>query len=92
MNPPSCRLQLKVTPAARRNEIVGERDGMIVIKLQAPPTDGRANTALIALLAKRLDIAKGAIALRAGASARRKIVAIQGLAIDEVRRRLLGTT
>lgn len=90
MDAPTCRLSLKVTPGARRNEIVGETDGVIRIKLRAPATDGRANAALLALLKKSLGVAKQDLRLLSGAGARRKIVGIHGLAIDEARRRLLG--
>jgi len=87
---PSCRLSLKVTPGARQDEIVGETDDVIRIKLHAPPADGRANAALLELLARRLGVAKRDVRLITGAAARRKIVGIHGLAIDEARRRLLG--
>lgn len=91
MKPLSCRLSLKVTPGSRCNEVLGEQDGAVRIKLRAPPADGRANAALLALLAEKLQVAKADLCLVSGAGTRRKIVAIQGLAIDEARRRLLGT-
>lgn len=91
MEPPSCRLSLKVTPGARHDKIVGETDGAIRIRLHAPPTDGRANAALLKLLAGKLGIPKNDVRLITGAAARKKIVGIHGLAIDEARRRLLGT-
>lgn len=77
------RLKLKVQPKARRNAIDGpmpEAEGGEVLKVAvtAPPEDGKANQAVIALLAKALGVAKAAISVVAGATDRRKLVEIRG--------------
>ena len=77
------RLKLKVQPKARRNAIDGamaDAEGGAVLKLAvtAPPEDGKANQAVIALLAKELGVAKAAISVVAGATDRRKLVEIRG--------------
>ncbi len=77
------RLRLKVAPKARRNEIGGwldEPDGAKSLKIAvtAAPEDGKANAAVIALLAKEWGVAKSAISVVAGATDRRKIVEIRG--------------
>ncbi len=51
-----CTLSVKVHPGARRNAVTGVLDGSLKISLTTPPTDGRANAALIALLVELLDI------------------------------------
>ncbi len=79
----SVRLRLKVTPKARRNAIGGtqpEADGGLALKVavNAPPEDGKANAAVIALLAKEFGVAKTAISVVSGATDRRKLVEIRG--------------
>ena len=77
------RLRLRVQPRARRNRIDGlaaEADGGVALKVAVTeaPEDGRANAAVIALLAKALDRPKSAFAVMAGAADRRKIIHLQG--------------
>jgi len=91
MATPVCRLSLKITPGAPRDEVLGELGDAVRIKLRAPPVDGRANEALVRFLADRLGLHASAIRLAAGASARRKVVEITGLALDEARRRVLAS-
>ena len=77
------RLRLKVAPKARRNEIGGwldEPDGGKALKVAvtAAPEDGKANAAVVALLAKEWGVAKSAISVVTGATDRRKVVEIRG--------------
>jgi uncharacterized protein (TIGR00251 family) len=77
------RLRLKVAPKAKRNGIGGwldEPDGSKALKVAVTvaPEDGKANAAVIALLAKEWGVAKSAISVVAGATDRRKIVEIRG--------------
>lgn len=60
----------------------------IKVRLQAPPIDGRANAALIDLLAHRLDVARGAIEIVSGETARRKIVHVAGITVEQALSRL----
>jgi uncharacterized protein YggU (UPF0235/DUF167 family) len=61
------------------------------VKLAAAPVDGAANDALVALLAKSLDLPKRAIRLVSGERSRTKRIEIDGLTLDDVTRRLGGT-
>ena len=70
-------------PKARRNAILGiqpETEGGNALKVAvgAPPEDGRANAAVIALLADQLGVAKSAVSVVSGATDRRKLVEIRG--------------
>jgi uncharacterized protein (TIGR00251 family) len=85
-----ARLAVRVQPRARRDEIVGERDGVVLIRVTAPPVEGKANAAVCRLLANRLGLARGKVAVVRGASARNKVVEIEGLEADEARRTLSG--
>lgn len=77
-------LTLHVQPGASRTEAVGLHGDALKIRLAAPPVDGRANECLLAWLAAQLGVAKSAASLRAGASARRKVVAIAGVSAAQV--------
>lgn len=76
------RLRLKVRPQARRagiDGVVPDRDGeALSVSVTAAPEDGKANAAVIALLASALGVAKSAISVTQGAAARRKTVHVAG--------------
>ena len=77
------RVRLRVQPRARRIKVDGqivEADGGVALKVAVTeaPEDGRANAAVIALLAKALDLPKSAFAVVSGAADRRKIIHLQG--------------
>lgn len=70
---------VRVIPRASKNEIVGELDGAVKIRIKAPPIDGAANAELIAFLAKELKVPKRSIDVASGASSRSKTIRISGL-------------
>lgn len=65
-------LEIKVIPNASRNEIAGWQDGILKIKVQSPPEDGKANAAVLALLVKAMGCRKSEISLRSGEKSRKK--------------------
>lgn len=69
-------IQVRVKPNARVSELVEEADGTWSARVQAPPVDGRANEALIALVARRFGCPKSAVSIRRGATGRIKLVTI----------------
>ncbi|HNR31721.1 MAG TPA: DUF167 domain-containing protein [Candidatus Hydrogenedentes bacterium] len=77
-------VRVRVRPRAARNEVTRGPDGGLYVALTAAPKEGEANAALLAFLAKRLDVAKSRITLTAGAKARSKTVRIDGIAIEEI--------
>lgn len=79
-----------VIPRAKKNEIVGRMGNAIKVRLTAPPVEGKANEALIAFLAEKLDVRKSAIEIVAGLTSRDKMVCVLGLSPDEVNKRLLA--
>ena len=84
-----ARLEVKVTPRARRNKIAGLFQGrMISVKVTAPPVDGRANDQLIDFLAEQLGISPDDIEIIRGHTTRHKVLEINGLSEDEIMRRL----
>jgi len=82
-------LAIRVQPRAKRTEVAGERAGAVVIRVSAPPVDGKANEAVCRLIADRLGVPKSAVRIVRGESARDKVVRIDGLSADEAREALL---
>jgi hypothetical protein len=89
--PDGCTLTLRVHPGARHNAITGTHDGALKISLTTPPTDGRANEALIAFLAERLNLPRTRINLIQGQTSRSKTVRITGLSAPEAEALLTPT-
>jgi uncharacterized protein len=87
---PAATLALHVVPRAARTEVVGRHGDAVKIRLAAPPVDGAANEELVRFLAERLGVARGAVTIKAGASGRRKSVAIAGVTTERALRVLLG--
>jgi uncharacterized protein len=72
-----CCLTLHIQPGAKKTEICGEHGDALKIRLAAPPVDGKANTALLAFLAKHLGLPKAAVRLKSGDTNRHKRVEIE---------------
>jgi uncharacterized protein len=87
--PNGCTLSVRVHPGAKRNAITGTHADALKISLTTPPTDGRANQALIALLAERLNIPRASIELLAGHTSRSKTLRLTGITPAEAEARLL---
>jgi uncharacterized protein (TIGR00251 family) len=82
------RLTVVVAPNASRNEIVGRHGDGWKARVAVPPERGRANAALVELISAALGIPRERVSVVAGHTARRKIVAVEGLQGNEVERRL----
>jgi uncharacterized protein len=70
-------LQVKVKPRARTSSLVQAPDGTWLARLKSPPVDGKANEELVALVAEHFRCRKSAVAIKAGASGRTKLVKIE---------------
>ncbi|HEU4979166.1 MAG TPA: DUF167 domain-containing protein [Solirubrobacteraceae bacterium] len=66
------RLRVRVTPRAARDELAGVRDGVVLVRVTAPPADGRANEAVCRLLARSLGVPPSRVSVVRGHSAREK--------------------
>ena len=80
-----CEIAVRLQPRARANEIVGEHDGAVVVRVTAPPVDGRANDALCRLIAKRARVGVRSVSVVRGAGARKKVVRVEGIELEELR-------
>jgi uncharacterized protein (TIGR00251 family) len=83
-----CEIVVRLTPRAARDEITGWEGAVLRVRVTAPPVEGRANQALVKLLAKALSVPKGSVRIAGGERARDKRVAIEGLDAGTVRSRL----
>ena len=86
----STRVRLRVSPGARRCELVGRHGDGWKVRVTAPPEDGRANDALLELLAKRLDLPRRSLSIVSGHTSREKVVRLEGIGRAESERRLEG--
>jgi uncharacterized protein (TIGR00251 family) len=81
-------LRVRVTPRAGRDALGGEREGVLLVRLQAPPVDGAANAALARLLGRTLGVPPSAVRVLHGETGRQKLVAVAGLDAATARERL----
>ena len=78
-------MHVHVQPRASRSEVVGTHGAALKVRLLAPPVDGAANDALVALLAKELGVPRRDVRIVQGATSRAKVVEIEGTTADAVR-------
>ena len=84
-------LVVHVVPRARRTEVSGWHGDAIKIRVAAAPMEGAANAELIRFVAQRVGVPRGAVSIASGTTARRKTVAVEGVAADALARALLRT-
>ena len=95
------RISIRLQPRASRDEVAGweesgkpsqsknnEIDLVLRVRVRAAPVGGAANTSLIQLLAKKLGVAKSRVSLVSGATARNKVVEIEGISTSEAKKNL----
>ena len=80
-------ITVRVIPRSSKNSLEWEQ-GTLKVRITAPPVDGAANEALIALLADRLGVPRRAISIVRGARGRQKVVEIVGMTQEEVERKM----
>ena len=83
---------MRVSPGARRAEIAGRHGDAWKLRVPAPPEDGRANDAVVALLASTVAVPREAVAVVSGHTSRDKIVELDGLSPAVAERRLSSAT
>lgn len=82
---------MRVQPGASRDELIGWlEDGTLKVRVAAPAREGMANARLERFLASVLGVPASAVAVVHGRRSRLKLVKIDGLSMDDVRRRVGG--
>ena len=84
----TSRLALRVSPGSRTNAVVGRHGDAWKVRVSAPPEGGKANAAVVELLADILGVPARTISVVSGHGARDKLVELAGIAPDEIERRL----
>jgi uncharacterized protein (TIGR00251 family) len=82
---PAAELRVRVQPRAAADEITGFRDGMLIVRVTAPPADGKANAAVRKLVARRLRLGVTRVELVRGHAAREKVLRVHGLSDEGLR-------
>jgi uncharacterized protein YggU (UPF0235/DUF167 family) len=85
---PTTRLRLRVSPGASRSEIVGRRGDSWHVRVTVAPERGRANEAVLRLLADRLGVAKSRLSVVSGHVGRDNVVQLDGVDTAEAERLL----
>jgi uncharacterized protein (TIGR00251 family) len=81
-------LDVRVVPRSSKNAIEGVADGVLRVRLTAPPVDGAANAALIDLISRECGVPKSRVVLIAGERSRQKRVLLRGIEAAQIRERL----
>jgi len=75
------RIPIRLTPRGGADRVEGVSDGVLRVRVAAPPVDGAANKALLRLVADELGVPRGAVRLASGETSRTKVVEVEG--VDE---------
>jgi uncharacterized protein (TIGR00251 family) len=87
-HPEGTILPVRAQPGAKRNEICGEQDGMLKVCVTQSPEKGKANKAVVELLAKSLGLRKSQIELISGETSHQKRFLIYGITPEEFAQKL----
>lgn len=79
-------LKVHLNPRSSRNQIMGWQDGVLSVKLTAPPVEGAANKACLEFLADLLGVKKSQVALLSGDKSRDKVFEITGISQSDLAR------
>jgi len=78
------KLAVRVIPNARRTEFSGRRDGEVVLRLNAPAVEGKANRAAVEFIAKYFGIARSRVTLVNGEKTRHKVFELEGVELIDI--------
>ena len=84
----STRVRLRVSPGSRKTELAGRHGDGWKVRVSAPPEDGRANDAVLDLLAERVSLPRRALTIVSGQKSRDKVVEMTGIDAEEAERKL----
>ena len=75
----ACEIAVRLTPRASANQVTGEREGTVLVRVTAPPVDGAANRALCRLIARRARVGIRSVTIVRGEGSREKLLRVQGI-------------
>ena len=86
--PGSIRFAVRLTPRGGADRVEGvSEEGVLLVRVAAPPVEGAANEALLKLIAHELDIPPRTVRVVSGATARQKLVAVSGVEVTTLTQR-----
>ena len=88
MQKESVRIVVRVQPNASQNSVVSFQDGVLRVRIAAPPIKGKANQELVEFLSDLLGVSKGSLSIEKGMNAKTKTIAVRGLGQDYILRLL----
>ena len=88
MSQNQTNITVQIQPNAKQNEVLVFEEGVLRVKIAAPPVKGKANKELVDFLSQLLGISKSSINIDKGLTSRRKVIAIEGLSQAEILQRL----
>jgi uncharacterized protein (TIGR00251 family) len=83
-----CTIEVRLKPNAKQNSIDIGDNGVLQVRVNAPPIEGRANKAFIELLSETLDVPKSSLSIKRGAASKNKVIAVLGMTKEEALRRI----
>ena len=81
-------LRIRVIPNAKKTEFAGYREGELILRINAPPVDGKANKAAVEFVSRYLGVSRSAVLVVGGERSRHKIFQIVGLGVMDLERKL----
>ena len=88
MKDKQAKIVVQVQPNASQNKVARYEDGVLYLRIAAPPVKGKANQELIKFLSDILGVAKSNLTIEKGATSKRKVIGVEGLTEEEVMGRL----
>ena len=88
----SLLFTVSVKASARQDRIVGERDSSLMVEVSAPPVEGKANRAVLKLIARRLNVAPSLVTIVGGEKSRTKRIAVSSVSRSDIERLASGDT
>ncbi len=85
--PEGILLSVRAAPGSKKNAIQGTHDGMLKVSVTAAPEDGKANAAIVELLAKKLNVSKSRVQLVTGITQRQKkflLIDVEASAVEQL--------
>jgi len=84
----AVEVKVRVIPNAKKNEFAGFREGELLLRLNAPAVEGKANKAAVQFMAKFFGVSRSAVVLARGERSRHKIFEIVGFEASDLERKL----
>lgn len=84
----TARIRVRVIPNAKKSEFAGYREGELVLRLNAPAVEGKANRAAVEFMSRYFGVSRSAVSIVSGEKGRHKIFQIVGLEPSDLERKL----